>query len=143
MIIDSINQQIIEDYKSGNSDHRVLLQTLKASLLNRQKELKDGYSEDEEIKVLKNELKQRQEALEQFKSASRDDLVGKNQAEIDVISGMLPALMSEKDIEKVVEEKISSSSDKSFGNVMKEVMGELKGRADGKIVSELVRKHLS
>ncbi len=142
MIIDKINSQIIDDYKSGNSDRRVLLQTLKASLLNRQKELKDGYTKEEEVKVLKNELKQRQEALEQFESAARDDLARKNQAEIDVISQMLPELMSEEEIDKVVREKVASLQDKSFGNAMKETMQELKGRADGKIVSELVKKYL-
>lgn len=143
MIIDKINSQIVEDYKSGNSDRRVLLQTLKAALLNRQKELKDGYTEEEEIRVLKNELKQRQEALEQFKSASRDDLVKINQAEIDIISQMLPEQMSEEEIEKIVKEKIASLQDKSFGNAMKETMLELKGRADGKIVAELVKKNLA
>jgi len=143
MTIDKINSQIVEDYKSGNSDRRVLLQTLKAALLNRQKELKDGYTEEEEIRVLKNELKQRQEALEQFKSASRDDLVKINQAEIDIISQMLPEQMSEEEIEKIVKEKIASLQDKSFGNAMKETMLELKGRADGKIVAELVKKNLA
>jgi len=143
MIIDEINKKIIDDYKSGNADRRILLQTLKASLINRQKDLKDAYSEQEEIKVLKNELKQRQEALEQFKSASRKDLVEKNQKEIDLISEMLPEQMSEVEIEKIITVKISTAQDKSFGTIMKEVMQDLKGKADGKIVSDLVRKHLS
>jgi len=143
MIIDKLNEQIIADYKSGNAERRVLYQTLKAALFNRQKELKDQYGEEEEIRILKNELKQRQEALEQFKSASRVDLVEKNQKEIDLISELLPEQMSSSDVEKVVENKINEAEDKSFGNVMKAVMQELKGKADGKIVSDLVKKHLS
>lgn len=142
MIIDKINKQIIDDYKSGNNERRILLQTLKASLLNRQKDLKEYYNEKEEIKVLKNELKVRKEALVQFKAASRDDLVKKNTMEIDIISAMLPAMMDETEVEKIVVDKISSMEDKSFGNVMKEVMQELNGQADGKVVSEFVKKHL-
>lgn len=143
MILDDINKKILEDYKSGNNERRVLLQTLKSSLLNRQKDLKDNYNEQEEIKVLSNELKQRKEALEQFKSASRDDLVKKNQFEIEIIEQMLPEQMNEAQIEEVVKRIAASSEDKSFGSIMKQAMQELQGKADGKTVSALVNKHIS
>lgn len=142
MIIDKISSQIVEDYKSGNEKRRVLYQTLKAALLNKQKELKDAYSENEEIKVLKNELKQRKEAMEQFEQASRNDLAEKNKEEIDLISQLLPEQMNEEQLEKIVKEKIQSLDDKSFGSIMKAVMAETKGNADGKVVSDLVRKNL-
>jgi hypothetical protein len=84
----------------------------------------------------------RQEALEQFQSAGRDDLAKKNEVEIGMLKEMLPEDMPEAEVEKIVKDKIDSLDDKSFGNIMREVMAELKGRADGKTVSELVRKNL-
>ena len=143
MIIDEISQKIIQDYKSGNQERRVFLQTIKAALLNKQKDLQGDYTEEEEMKVLKNELKQRQEALEQFKNAGRDDLASVNEREIKMIKEMLPEDMPQAEIDKIVKEKIDSLEDKSFGNAMREVMIELKGRADGKVVSEAVRKCLA
>jgi uncharacterized protein YqeY len=143
MIIDQISERIVGDYKSGNQERRVFLQTIKAALLNRQKDLKEKYTEEEETKVLKSELKARQEALEQFRSANREDLAKNNESEIAMLKKMLPEEMPKKEIEKVVKDKINSTDDKSFGNVMREVMIELKGRADGKIVSELVRLNLT
>jgi len=142
MIIDKINEQIIADYKSGNNQRRVLYQTLKASLLNKQKDLKEKYNEDEEVKILKNELKQRQEALQQFTKANRNDLAKTNQEEIALIQELLPEQMSDGDVERIVKEKIQELDDRSFGNVMKAVMQDLKGKADGRLVSELVKKSL-
>jgi len=142
MIIDKINEQIIADYKSGNNQRRVLYQTLKASLLNKQKDLKEKYNEDEEVKILKNELKQRQEALQQFTKANRNDLAKTNQEEIALIQELLPEQMSDDDVERIVKEKIQELDDRSFGNVMKAVMQDLKGNADGRLVSELVKKNL-
>ena len=142
MIIDKINEQIIADYKSGNNQRRVLYQTLKASLLNKQKDLKEKYNEDEEVKILKNELKQRQEALQQFTKANRNDLAKTNQEEIALIQELLPEQMSDGDVERIVKEKIQELDDRSFGNVMKAVMQDLKGKADGGLVSELVKKNL-
>jgi len=142
MIIDDINSQILEDYKSGNEAHRVILQTIKASLQNKQKELGEKYSIDDEHKILKNELKQRKEALDQFKNAGRDDLVEKNQNEIDIIERMVPQDLPGEEIEKIVKEKLSSLEDRSFGSVMKAAMVEINGRADGRVVSEIVKKNL-
>lgn len=143
MIIDDLNTKIIADYKSGNTQRRVLYQTLKSSLLNKQKQLQDKYSKDDEIGVLKNELKQRQEALEQFRSANRADLIKTNEQEIVLIKEMLPEDMPIEEIEKTVLHMVETLDDKSFGNVMKQTMQELKGKADGKTVSELVKKHLA
>ncbi|MCX6809466.1 MAG: GatB/YqeY domain-containing protein [Candidatus Berkelbacteria bacterium] len=138
--LDWINQEIIKDYKSGNAERRVFLQTIKAALINKTKESGSQISEEDEIKVLKSEMKQRQEAVEQYKQANRQDLVDKVQKEVDILKGILPQDLSDEEIEKTVKEKIDSSEDKSFGSIMKESMAELKGRADGSRVSQIVKK---
>jgi len=139
-ILKWLDEEIIKEYKAGNKIRRVFLQTIKAALLNRAKEVGGEISDEDEIRVLKSELKQRQEALEQYKAGNRQDLVDSIQKEINILKELLPAEMSEAEIEKIVREKIKTLEDKSFGSVMKTVMAELRERADGKTVAQIVKK---
>ncbi len=139
-LLEDLNQQIVAEYKSGNSEKRVLLQTLKAALLNKQKELKDKFDDEAAQGVLRVELKQRQEALPQFVSGGREDLANKTKAEIEIIQGMLPATLCEEEITKIAEVKLKGQDDLNFGQAMQAVMSEVKGRADGAVVAKVVRQ---
>lgn len=141
-LLEEINQKIIDFYKSGDEARRVLYQTLKSELLSAAKDKRSDLNEQEESAVLKRELKLRVEALEQFESAGRFDLVEKSKMEIGEIKALLPEDLSEDEIRKIVKSAIDSASDKNFGNIMKQAMSELKGKADGKIVSEIVKEEL-
>lgn len=141
-ILDQINKMIIDEYKSGNQEKRVLLQTVKAEILSKSKDLKKELSEDEEIGVISREKKIRLESIEQFKKGERADLVEKAQVEVDILSEFLPEQLESGEIEAVVDKVVSEESDKSFGNIMKVAMVELKGKADGSIVAGLVKKKL-
>ncbi|MFH1855552.1 MAG: GatB/YqeY domain-containing protein [bacterium] len=140
--IDWLSEEIIKEYKAGNNERRVVLQTLKAALQAKEKE-KQGLSEEDEMAVLKSELKARQQAKAEYESGQRDDLVKKMDFEINEISSMLPEQMTDEEIEKIVQEVVSKTSDKSFDNVMKESMIELKGKADGGAVSQVVKRVLA
>lgn len=140
--IDWLSEEIIKEYKAGNNERRVVLQTLKAALQAKEKE-KQGLSKEDEIAVLKSELKARQQAKAEYESGQRDDLVKKMDFEINEISSMLPEQMTDEEIEKIVQEVVAKTSDKSFGNVMKESMIELKGKADGGAVSGVAKRVLA
>jgi len=140
--LDTINQKIIELYKNGDEKRRVLYQTLKSELLSAAKNKKEDLTESEEANVLKKELKMRNEALTQFESASRVDLIEKSKMEIAEIKALLPEDLSADEIRKTVKSAIESSEDKNFGEIMKLAMLELKGKADGKTVSEIVKEEL-
>lgn len=102
---------------------------------------------DEEgiLDIVAKQLKQRRDSLEEFKKAGREDLINETESEIKILIEYLPAQLSEEEIEKVVIETISevgASSPKDMGKVMSAIRPKVKGRADGKIVNELVKKHL-
>jgi hypothetical protein len=141
-IIENISKQIIENYKNGNSQRRILLQTVKASLAMAEKELKRDLPDEEAVKILRKELKQRTDAKNQYALGARSDLVEKMDFEISVIEEFLPSQMSEDQIEKIVEEIVSQSDDKSFGPLMGKVMTKLNGQADGALVSRVLKKYL-
>lgn len=107
-----------------------------------------GYeSTDEEIlEVINKEAKKRKEAIEMYRQNNRQDLVDKEQKELDILQKYLPEQMSEDEIRNFVKEAVaqtSASSPADIGKVMGVLMGKIKGKADGNIVSKIVREELS
>lgn len=97
------------------------------------------------LDIVVKQMKQRKDALEEFTKAGREDLISQTQEEIEVLKGYLPAQLSEEEIEVIVVDtikEIGASSMKEMGKVMSALMPKVKGKADGKIVNELVKKHL-
>lgn len=99
-------------------------------------------TDDELREVTGKEVKRRREAAEIFMTAKREDLAGKERAEIEILSRYLPAQMSEAEIESAIDRVIKGGA-ADFGAVMKEAMKELKGKADGKVVGEIIKRKLS
>jgi uncharacterized protein len=147
----SQKDQIVADLtaamKAKDAARTSTLRMLKAAIVNRQIE-KGGELDDEEItKLLRSQVKQRRDSVEQYQKAGRQDLADKETAEIEVIEGYLPQAASQDEIDRSVAEAISetgASSMKEMGAVMKAAMNRLAGKnADGKAVSEAVKKKLS
>jgi uncharacterized protein YqeY len=101
---------------------------------------------DEEIaSVVKKEVRQRKEAIEQFKAGGRNDLVEKETKELEILQKYLPEQLSEEEIQKLVDEKIKETGARSpadIGKVMGVLSGELKGKADMSLVSSIVKRSL-
>lgn len=106
------------------------------------KELNDG----DVIKLIQKGIKQRQEAIVQYKSASRDDLVQKEQEQIDVFQEYLPKQLSNEDLkiglQKIIS-KVEASSLKDIGKVMGIASKEFAGVADGKRISDMTKELLT
>ncbi len=118
----------------------MLVSDLKYEKINKQKELEDS----DVISVIQKNLKQKKEALEEFKKANRTDLIESTEKEIELLSSFLPAMLSEEELTEIVKSVINelSATQKDTGKVMKEVMQKVKGRADGSLVKDIVSKLL-
>lgn len=146
MIKDQLQGKINEALKSGDalktSTYRMLLSALKYEEIAKQHELSD----EEEIVVIKRQVKQREEAREAYEKAGRVESAEKEKKEAEVLGEFLPEQISREEIERLSDEVIEGIGDvgpQDFGKVMQAVMAKLKGQADGKIVSEIVRNRLS
>ena len=98
------------------------------------------------LAVLDKMAKQRRESIGHFEQAGRDDLVAKEQAELDIIQEFLPAALSEAEISAIVEQSIASTgaaSIQDMGKLMGVLKPQLQGRADMGKVSQLVKSRLS
>ncbi len=97
-------------------------------------------SEDEVMSIISRSAKQHKDSIEQFKSGGREDLVASEQAELDILTSLLPVQMSREEIETLVKAKIAEQgvTAEQKNQFMGGLMKELKGRADGTVVKEIV-----
>jgi uncharacterized protein YqeY len=102
-------------------------------------------TEEEEIQLLRRQVKMRKESIELFESGGRMDLVEKEKKQLEIIMEYMPKPMSNEEAEKIVIkiiEETGANSQKDFGKVMGAAMKELKGKIDGKIVQEMIKSKL-
>ncbi len=142
-LVDKISAEVIDAYKSGDTKKRILLQTIKASLIKAQKDSGKSISHDDEIGILKSELKIRQQAKEDYIKGNRNDLVSQVDEEIKIIKTYLPEQLTDEQILEEVKNTIKEMDKPDFGQVMQIVMSKLKGQADGSQVSKIVREQLN
>ena len=121
---------------------RLILAAIKQREVDERIELDDA----QVLSVIEKMIKQRRESIAQFEKATRNDLADAEKAEIQVLSGYLPAQMSDADIQKQIDSVISetgASSAKDMGKVMAALKARLAGKADMGKVSALVKGKLS
>ena len=147
----SLGKQIVADLtaamKAQDAAKTSTLRMVKAAMMNRQIEKGSELDDEDMQKLLRSLVKQRRDSIEQYEKAGRQELVDKEQAEIDVIEIYLPQAASQEEIEQVVAAVIAetgASSMKDMGKVMKAAQAALAGKnADGRVVSEAVKAKLN
>jgi len=147
----SLQKQIMEELKTAmKSKDAVALQALRAVksaflLAKTETGAGDDLTEDQEMKIIQKQVKQRKDSAAIFIEQGRQDLADPELAEIAVLEKFLPEALSEEAIEKVVLETIAKTGAegmKDMGKVMGMVSKQLAGQADGKTISGIVRKNL-
>ena len=147
----SLSKQIVTDLtaamKAQDPSRTSTLRMVKAAMMNRQIEKGSELDDDDMQKLLRSLVKQRRDSIEMYEKAGRQELVDKEQAEIEVIEAYLPQAASQEEIEQAVVAAIAetgASSMKDMGGVMKVVQAALAGKnADGRRISEVVKAKLS
>ena len=146
----TITEQLTTDMgtsmKAGEATKTGLLRLLMSSMKNEQIKLGHDLSDDEALKVLQREAKQRKDSIEQYEAAGRADLVAVEQSELGLIQAYLPQAMSEAELEKVVDEVMAAQGAtdmKQMGAVIGAVMARVGAAAEGGTVSRLVRAKLA
>lgn len=147
----SLQKQIMEELKTAMKSKDILalqaLRAVKSAFLLAKTETGagDDLTEDQEMKIIQKQVKQRKDSAAIFIDQGRQDLADPELAEIAVLEKFLPEALSEDAIEKVVLETIAKTGAegmKDMGKVMGMVSKQLAGQADGKTISGIVRKNL-
>jgi uncharacterized protein YqeY len=144
-----LKQQLKDDLKTAMRDKdivkrdaiRAINTMIKQIEVDERKELNDS----DVIKLIQKGIKQREEAIAQYKDANRDDLVQKEQEQIDIFSIYLPKQLSDEELEAIIGTlitEVGATSMKDMGKIMNPAKEKIAGSADGKRINEMVKKLL-
>jgi uncharacterized protein YqeY len=100
----------------------------------------DPLSDEDCMKVIKRLAKQRKDSIEQFTAGGRADLAESEQAELVILEELLPAQMSEVEIEEKVRARLTESplDPTKKGQFVGAMMKELGSNADGALVKAVI-----
>jgi uncharacterized protein YqeY len=146
-LIEQVTKDIANAMRQKDQVALAPLRMLKAALMNREVEKGRALDEAESVQVVNQLVKQRRDAVEQFRAAGRTDLADREQAEIIFLGRYLPPAADEAAVMRAIDTAIAetgATGPKDMGKVMKAVMVHLGGATvDGKMVSDAVKKRLS
>lgn len=142
-ILEQLDQHFKEAMKAKDELAISTLRLMRTALKNKQIEAQHPLNDEEVVSVLKLMMKQYQDALSDFLNASRQDLVERQQKEIDLIAAYLPARLPEEEVERLVREALTASGIKEIGKAMGVAMKAVGGRADGNDVRRIVERVLA
>ena len=143
-----INEDIKRAMLAREKEKLNALRAIKSAILlaKTSKGASDTLSEEAEIKLLKQLVKQRQDSAAIYKEQNRDDLYQEEKVQLDVIAAYLPQMMSEEEIEATLKQIIADNGFagmKDMGKVMGIASKQMAGKADGRAISGIVRRLLS
>ncbi len=102
-------------------------------------------NDEDVIKLIQRGIKQREEAISQFKEASRDDLVKNEQDQIGIFELYLPKQLTDDELQTIIQAIITdvgATTMKDMGKIMNPAKEKIGGSADGKRINEMVKKPL-
>ncbi|SDZ19846.1 hypothetical protein SAMN05660462_02185 [Proteiniborus ethanoligenes] len=144
----SLKIRLMDDMKNSmkNRDklRKDVLTMVRAAI--KQIEVDERVELDDEsiIDVISKQVKQKKDAIEDFKRGQRQDLVELTEKEIDILLEYLPKQLTESELDEIVKAAIDetgANSLRDMGKIMSNVMPKIKGRADGSMVNNIVKQY--
>src|SRR5690606_16230472 len=141
---DKVMEAMKTAMKTKDTQSLEALRSIKSALLLAQTETgaKSDLSEDEEIKLLQKQVKQRKDSAIIYKEQGREDLAEPELAQAKIIEQFLPKQLSEEEVGKIVTEIITETGATSMadmGKIMGLATAKIAGKADGKTISTIVK----
>ncbi len=145
-MFDKIKSDLLESMKSGDKFKLGVLRMLKSALQMEQISLNHELNDDEVLTVIRREVKKRNSSIIEYEKFNKLDTVEDLKHEISILEEYLPAMLSNEEIEKIIDETIAEYDNpdiKSMGKIIAEVKTKTNGNADMSLVSKLVKERLS
>lgn len=141
-LMDDLKKAMIAKDTVTKNTVQLIRATIKQTEIDKRIELK----EDDILNIIAKQIKQKQDALEQFKKADRQDLIEQTEQEIKICEKYLPKRLSKEEVYDIVlsEKEVLGVSDmKGMGLLIKSVKEKIGLRSDGKTISDAVKDILS
>lgn len=145
-----LKEKLLEDMKVSMKDKNVIrknvIQMIRSAILQVEKDKQIELEDAQITEIIAKESKKRKDALADYEKSGRQDLIDEINQEIAILAEYLPKPLTREEIEKIVEEVISTigaSTMKDMGAVMKEAKAKIGPAADGKTINEIVKEKLN
>lgn len=146
-LVDTVANDMKDAMRNKDSARLTTLRAVRAAFLNAMKaDGSERLAEDQAVAILRKQAKQRQDAMEAFEKAGRDDLFQTEKNELAIIETYLPNLADADQTRAWVEAAIASTgaaSPKEMGKVMGAVMKEHRAEVDGNLVRQIATQLLA
>jgi len=145
-LVEKIRHDLTAAMKADDKVRVSTLRMLLAALHNEEIELRRELRDEDAARIIRRLVRQHRESIKEFHRGGREDLVQKEEQELEILEEYLPPMMEEEEIEKYVNEAIAevgASEPRDLGRVMAVLMPRLSGKADGATVNRIVREKLS
>ncbi|MFL2485427.1 MAG: GatB/YqeY domain-containing protein [Candidatus Neomarinimicrobiota bacterium] len=145
-MLQKIENDLKEALKNQDKTKSGILRLLISKCKNKSIATGKPLEDSEVMKVLQTAAKQHKESIKLYKQGNRSDLVDQETAELSVVEGYLPSMMTEDEIKAIVLsviDKTGASSMADFGKVMPEVMKQGSGKIDGGVAQNILKELLS
>ena len=143
---EQIGKNLVEAMKTKKESQVSTLRMLKSALQNEKIKLGKDLSDEDVIKVIQTQIKQRRDSIANYEAGGRSELAEKENAEIEILSVYMPEQLSDEELTAIVKNAINetgASSMQDMGKIMSKVMPQVSGRTDGNAVSAKVRELLN
>jgi hypothetical protein len=142
--IERLNSDLKDAMRARDAERTSTIRMAISAVKYRTIERNAQLSDEEQLDVLRKQVKQRDDSIEEYTKAGRADLADKERREKGILEAYLPARMSAEDLRKEVRALLAPlPSDAKFGDAMKATMAALKDRADGKAIQEAVKAEMA
>jgi len=145
-LLERVQADMVAAMKARDDARLNALRMIKAALQKHQVDSMKPLDDPSEQQILKQLVKQRNDAADMFRKGGREEQARKEEAERALIESYMPAEAGEEDIARAVDAALAetgATSAQQMGVVMKAVQAKLAGkRVDGKALSEKVRSRL-
>lgn len=132
--------------KNQNKDLLNVVRMVKGAIQLEEINKKRDLTDDEVVAVIAKQIKTRKETIGDLEKSGRTDLIKQTEKEISILEKYMPAMMSEEEINKVIDEifnEVNPTSQADTGKIMGKISPLLKGKADMSLVNKLVKEKLN
>jgi len=146
MLLEQIEKDYINAMKTKNDSVVSVLRMVKSALQNEKIKAGKELSNNDAIKIIQREIKQRKDSIENYQAGGRIELVKQEQSEMEILEKYLPEQLSDKELTQIVRsaiQEVGATATSDLGKVMGKVMPQVAGRADGSQISAKVKELLS
>ncbi len=145
-MFDKVKSDLLASMKEQDKFKLGVLRMLKSALQMEQINIGHDLTDEETLTVIRREVKKRNSSIQEYEKFGKTDTVQDLKHEVEILESYLPAMLSDEEVEKIIDEVIETFENpdiKSMGKIISLVKEKTNGNADMSKVSALVKERLS